>query len=66
MVFELGNLPNLISTIGQGLQKVVVLVLVKVPITRLGVVKFGGTLKRQFEARFRQIAGFSCWFMVNR
>jgi hypothetical protein len=46
VVFELGNFPNLISTIGQGLQKVIALVLVEIPITGLGIVEFGGALKR--------------------
>jgi hypothetical protein len=46
VVFELGNFSNLISTIGQGLQKVIALVLVEEPITGLGVVKLSRALKR--------------------
>ena len=58
VVLELGQLADLVPAIGQGLQKVVVFVPVKVAIGLLGIEKLGRAFQGQLEQGFREVAGF--------
>ena len=66
MVLEFRQLTDLIATICQRLQKIVILIFIKESVRLRRVVKFSWALQSQLEAGFRQAAFFNRCIHKNR